>query len=255
MERERRRGAKDANESGVALVTLVFLMLALGVVAAGLAEVASKTAFSALESGDSAQAYFAAEAGLVRSMREGATYPAPVAFAGAAYTVADVPSNPGRREATGTKGLSTRRVSAEPALAYVPFSRVADTGSDVEFLLENVTGSSRTLTAIRLAFGGAAAFCEEVRVRVLGGANFGVVWSSAAAGGNRLASGEVGTFNSGGGSAVIPAGATVRVLLRRFRAAETGPAALVDMDGEAMRVETRAAALVFGETTVRVGGW
>lgn len=255
MARDHFEGPSPRDERGIALVTVVFLVLVLGVVAAGLAELASKTAFGALESADSAQAYFAAEAGLVRSLREGAAYPTPVGFGGATYTVADVPSNPGSRLAIGRKGLATRRVSAEPAFAYVPFSRIADSDSEVEFRLENVTGAARTLTAIRITWGGVVAHCEEVRIRVLGGTNFGILWSSVAAGGDRLSSGEVGSFNSGALAAVIPAGATVRVRLSRFRAAETGAAALVDMDGEALRVETRAGLLVFGQSTVRVGGW
>jgi len=243
------------SESGVALVTLVFLILVLGVVAAGLAGLASSTAFGALESGDSTQAAFAAEAGLVRSLREGTTAPAPVPFGGATFTVANVGGGSVTRFAIGTKGLASRRLTTEPAFAYVPFSRVADTNSDVEIRVENVTGQPRTLSSFQLTWGGATAYCEEIRLRVLSGTNYGPVWTSVAAAGNRLASGEIATFNTGGPAVLVPAGATARLLFLRFRAAKTGAAALVDMDAIAFRLRARTTVTTFGETTVRIGGW
>jgi len=239
-------------ERGIALVSLVFTILVLAVVAAGLAELASTAATSSVESRDSLQAALAAEAGLVRALREAAAAPVPVAFGGAAFTVSIDSASQERYVATGLMSSAARILRTDRALVAVLGSRPAATADTVEFRLVNLSGAARTLESVRVSWGSPAAYIEEVRLRIVGGVQFGPVWTHSNAGGNRLGSGELGTFNAAPSPVVLPAGATLGVRLLRFRSAETGAGAAVSMDSTPFRVEFRTATKRLGDATVKV---
>jgi len=122
------------------------------------------------------------------------------------------------------KGLSARidvaSATTGSGFVYVPNSRQAHGVDDFDFRFQNLTGADRTISSLTAFFGPPDAFFEQVRVRVISGTNFGVVWNYSADPDARAGPIERATFQVAG--VVIPAGATAEIRLRQFRVAEFG---------------------------------
>jgi hypothetical protein len=236
-----RRGA----EGGFFLVAAAVLVVVGALLAAGIAELAAGEGDSSALRVESAHALAIAQSGLELAFRSHGPV-ATTSFGGGTFAV----TQSGRRfTSTGRWGRATRVVSADAGFPYVERSRPA-AASTVRFRVLNLASGPITLTGLTATWVSPAAYFEQVRAQVVGGADYGTVWNFALASNVRKGSGEVATFDPGS-SVVVPARAILELRLVDFVSARTGPGSAVSMDDASLDVAVRSATETFALTTVR----
>lgn len=155
------------------------------------------------------------------------------------------------------KGLAARIDVAAgdtgTGFTYLAGSRQSHGDDDFDFRVVNGTGSARTLTSLIAIFGPPASYFEQVRIRVIGGSNYGTVWNYTTDFDGRAGTGDRASF--GGPAVVVPAGATFEIRLRQFRTAEFGGGgSSADVEAISFDVILGIAGQDFEEFTVPIAG-
>ncbi|MFH1777679.1 MAG: pilus assembly PilX N-terminal domain-containing protein [Candidatus Omnitrophota bacterium] len=126
---------------------------------------------------------------------------------------------------------------------YVEGSRSPNTNQDVIFEVRNNTGSMVYLTDMTVTLSTPPAYYTEVRISVIGGTNYGVVWDRSDNGGVRAASGQKIPFRT---TVQIPAGSNANIEINGFRQNPTGGGgANQDMDDTTFDIIFWAGALQY----------
>lgn len=107
----------------------------------------------------------------------------------------------------------------EPGLTFI--ERRDSQDDDCKFWVRNDTGNAIYVTHVNATWSSPAAYYDDVRFKVVGGADYGEVWRHSEHGGARMWSGGTAMFNEAGG-ALVPAGTTMEIELKNFRTNRTG---------------------------------
>lgn len=187
----RARARAKSKEAGYALILAAVAILFLAVVSSVILHAAAGSATSATFEVHMGSARTIAAAGVEWAIATDlAAGPSAMrSFGGGSF----VATRSGRTvQATGTYGLSTRAVTAERTIVYVPDSRFSDDDSLVEVEIYNLTGADVGLTGLSLEYP-AAAFYEKVELSVFAdtasGAlpvDYGTIWTGRAGSGEQI---------------------------------------------------------------------
>lgn len=92
---------------------------------------------------------------------------------------------------------------------------------DVTFVFRNDTGQAFYATHLVATWASPTAYYEEIRFKIEGGTDYTEVWKSKNHNNVRVGSGDTAMFNQGD-VVLIPADATVKVEIKKFRDAKAG---------------------------------